>query len=180
MRQFCLDQLALRGCRRSFGVMAQNLPLTARNCQPREEATSWMISVISCSNNSHLFYYNVQSIKSYDLTICNNGDFYWFLTLFCQGYISACYDSFSQSYGGETLLAHSCPNLCVYFYTAWAVRALSRKEFPLELHAFVSVSLSVNAGVMGEYEPKIEVQFPEVVPVAKSSTVKLECFALGK
>ncbi|TNN78604.1 Contactin-3 [Liparis tanakae] len=34
-------------------------------------------------------------------------------------------------------------------------------------------------GVMGEYEPKIEVQFPEVVPVAKGSTVKLECFALG-
>ncbi|XP_029361990.1 contactin-4 isoform X2 [Echeneis naucrates] len=34
-------------------------------------------------------------------------------------------------------------------------------------------------GVMGEYEPKIEVQFPEIVPVAKSSTVKLECFALG-
>ncbi|XP_076019518.1 contactin-4 [Genypterus blacodes] len=34
-------------------------------------------------------------------------------------------------------------------------------------------------GVMGEYEPKIEVQFPDVVPVAKSSTVKLECFALG-
>ncbi|XP_035992300.1 contactin-4 isoform X2 [Fundulus heteroclitus] len=34
-------------------------------------------------------------------------------------------------------------------------------------------------GVMGEYEPKIEVQFPEVIPVAKSSTVKLECFALG-
>ncbi|XP_067316343.1 contactin-4 isoform X1 [Pseudorasbora parva] len=34
-------------------------------------------------------------------------------------------------------------------------------------------------GVMGEYEPKIEVQFPEVVQVAKSSTVRLECFALG-
>ncbi|XP_061638428.1 contactin-4 isoform X4 [Phyllopteryx taeniolatus] len=34
-------------------------------------------------------------------------------------------------------------------------------------------------GVMGEYEPKIEVQFPEVVPVAKSSTVTLECFSLG-
>ncbi|XP_053706612.1 contactin-4 isoform X1 [Synchiropus splendidus] len=34
-------------------------------------------------------------------------------------------------------------------------------------------------GVMGEYEPKIEVQFPEIVPVAKSSTVTLECFALG-
>ncbi|MED6254212.1 hypothetical protein ATANTOWER_019843 [Ataeniobius toweri] len=38
---------------------------------------------------------------------------------------------------------------------------------------------SGHPGVMGEYEPKIEVQFPEVVPVAKSSTVKLECFALG-
>lgn len=33
---------------------------------------------------------------------------------------------------------------------------------------------------MGEYEPKIEVQFPDIIPVAKSSTVKLECFALGK
>uniref|UniRef100_A0A3B3WRY4 Contactin 4 n=1 Tax=Poecilia mexicana TaxID=48701 RepID=A0A3B3WRY4_9TELE len=36
-----------------------------------------------------------------------------------------------------------------------------------------------SGGVMGEYEPKIEVQFPEVVHVAKGSTVKLECFALG-
>ncbi|XP_070311753.1 contactin-4 isoform X3 [Odocoileus virginianus] len=36
-----------------------------------------------------------------------------------------------------------------------------------------------NDGVMGEYEPKIEVQFPEVVPTAKGTTVKLECFALG-
>ncbi|XP_059925325.1 contactin-4-like isoform X4 [Gadus macrocephalus] len=34
-------------------------------------------------------------------------------------------------------------------------------------------------GVMGEYEPKIEVQFPELVHGAKGSTVKLECFALG-
>ncbi|XP_041748489.1 contactin-4 isoform X1 [Coregonus clupeaformis] len=34
-------------------------------------------------------------------------------------------------------------------------------------------------GIMGEYEPKIEVQFPEIVHVAKGSTVKLECFALG-
>uniref|UniRef100_A0A8C0HSH0 Contactin-2 n=1 Tax=Buteo japonicus TaxID=224669 RepID=A0A8C0HSH0_9AVES len=30
-----------------------------------------------------------------------------------------------------------------------------------------------------EYEPKIEVQFPETVPSAKGTTVKLECFALG-
>lgn len=35
-------------------------------------------------------------------------------------------------------------------------------------------------GAMGEYEPKIEVQFPETVPTAKGATVKLECFALGK
>ncbi|XP_060775259.1 contactin-4-like [Neoarius graeffei] len=34
-------------------------------------------------------------------------------------------------------------------------------------------------GVMGEYEPKIEVQFPEVVQVAQGATVRLECFALG-
>ncbi|XP_033293064.1 contactin-3 isoform X2 [Orcinus orca] len=36
-----------------------------------------------------------------------------------------------------------------------------------------------SGGVMGEYEPKIEVQFPETLPAAKGSTVKLECFALG-
>ncbi|KAG5835702.1 hypothetical protein ANANG_G00246800 [Anguilla anguilla] len=33
--------------------------------------------------------------------------------------------------------------------------------------------------VMGEYEPKIEVQFAETNHVAKGSSVKLECFALG-
>uniref|UniRef100_A0A671LI59 Contactin-4-like n=1 Tax=Sinocyclocheilus anshuiensis TaxID=1608454 RepID=A0A671LI59_9TELE len=32
---------------------------------------------------------------------------------------------------------------------------------------------------MGEYEPKIEIQFPEVLAVAKGLTVRLECFALG-
>ncbi|KAM9534900.1 contactin-3-like [Salvelinus alpinus] len=36
-----------------------------------------------------------------------------------------------------------------------------------------------NDGAMGEYEPKIEVNFPDTVPAAKGSTVKLECFALG-
>ncbi|XP_066554152.1 contactin-3 [Amia ocellicauda] len=36
-----------------------------------------------------------------------------------------------------------------------------------------------NDGAMGEYEPKIEVHFPETVPAAKGSVVKLECFALG-
>ncbi|KAM4590491.1 contactin-5 isoform 1-T2 [Fundulus diaphanus] len=34
-------------------------------------------------------------------------------------------------------------------------------------------------GVMGEYEPKIEVHFPTSVLVAKGVTVRLECFALG-
>uniref|UniRef100_A0A8C5HVP9 Contactin-3-like n=1 Tax=Gouania willdenowi TaxID=441366 RepID=A0A8C5HVP9_GOUWI len=34
-------------------------------------------------------------------------------------------------------------------------------------------------GVMGEYEPKIEVHFPDPVPAAKESIVRLECFALG-
>uniref|UniRef100_A0A8C5FYN6 Contactin-3-like n=1 Tax=Gouania willdenowi TaxID=441366 RepID=A0A8C5FYN6_GOUWI len=34
-------------------------------------------------------------------------------------------------------------------------------------------------GVMGEYEPKIEVHFLDNVPAAKGSTVTLECFALG-
>uniref|UniRef100_A0A6J0TGL1 Contactin-6 isoform X1 n=1 Tax=Pogona vitticeps TaxID=103695 RepID=A0A6J0TGL1_9SAUR len=34
-------------------------------------------------------------------------------------------------------------------------------------------------GVMGEYEPKIEVRFPETTLVAKSSSITLECFALG-
>ncbi|KAI4564067.1 hypothetical protein MJT46_009865 [Ovis ammon polii x Ovis aries] len=35
------------------------------------------------------------------------------------------------------------------------------------------------AGVMGEYEPKIEVHFPFTVTAAKGTTVKMECFALG-
>uniref|UniRef100_A0AAY4E4G7 Contactin-5 n=1 Tax=Denticeps clupeoides TaxID=299321 RepID=A0AAY4E4G7_9TELE len=34
-------------------------------------------------------------------------------------------------------------------------------------------------GVMGEYEPKIEVHFPPTVMAAKGVTVRLECFALG-
>lgn len=36
------------------------------------------------------------------------------------------------------------------------------------------------SGVMGEYEPKIEVHFPFMVTAAKGTTVKMECFALGK
>ncbi|KAF1457544.1 CNTN5 protein, partial [Pterocles burchelli] len=37
-----------------------------------------------------------------------------------------------------------------------------------------------NDGVMGEYEPKIEVHFPYTVTAARGTTVKMECFALGK
>ncbi|XP_057194310.1 contactin-3 [Triplophysa rosa] len=36
-----------------------------------------------------------------------------------------------------------------------------------------------NDGAMGEYEPKIELHFPDTIPAAKGSTLKLECFALG-
>uniref|UniRef100_A0AAY4E9K2 Contactin 3b n=1 Tax=Denticeps clupeoides TaxID=299321 RepID=A0AAY4E9K2_9TELE len=36
-----------------------------------------------------------------------------------------------------------------------------------------------NDGAMGEYEPKIEVHFPDTVPAAKGLVVRLECFALG-
>uniref|UniRef100_A0A3Q3EWW3 Contactin 3b n=1 Tax=Kryptolebias marmoratus TaxID=37003 RepID=A0A3Q3EWW3_KRYMA len=39
--------------------------------------------------------------------------------------------------------------------------------------------LVLRSDVMGEYEPKIEVHFPDAVPAAKESVVKLECFALG-
>ncbi|NWV83543.1 CNTN6 protein, partial [Dasyornis broadbenti] len=35
-------------------------------------------------------------------------------------------------------------------------------------------------GVMGEYEPKIEARLPETTHAAKGSSVRLECFALGK
>lgn len=46
---------------------------------------------------------------------------------------------------------------------------------------FVLVFLySFTKAVMGEYEPKIEVQFPDTLNVSKGSSVKLECFALGK
>uniref|UniRef100_A0A3P9LQE2 Contactin 4 n=1 Tax=Oryzias latipes TaxID=8090 RepID=A0A3P9LQE2_ORYLA len=33
--------------------------------------------------------------------------------------------------------------------------------------------------IMGEYEPKIEVRFPETLHISKGMSVKLECFALG-
>ncbi|XP_036905816.1 contactin-3-like [Sturnira hondurensis] len=58
---------------------------------------------------------------------------------------------------------------CVVTSTVAAGRVLGAPT-PLMLRA---------DGVMGEYEPKIEVQFPETLPSAKGSTVRLECFALG-
>lgn len=42
------------------------------------------------------------------------------------------------------------------------------------------LAFTLHTAVMGEYEPKIEVQFPDTLHVPKGSSVKLECFALGK
>ncbi|KAJ8368638.1 hypothetical protein SKAU_G00086660 [Synaphobranchus kaupii] len=44
---------------------------------------------------------------------------------------------------------------------------------------WVTNSSRSSEGVMGEYEPKIEVHFPVTVMAAKGVTVRLECFALG-
>ncbi|KAA0714687.1 Contactin-5 Precursor [Triplophysa tibetana] len=44
---------------------------------------------------------------------------------------------------------------------------------------FRDAHASPAAGVMGEYEPKIEAHFPQTVLAAKGVTVRLECFALG-
>ncbi|KAK3575085.1 hypothetical protein QTP86_019738, partial [Hemibagrus guttatus] len=44
----------------------------------------------------------------------------------------------------------------------------------------VKIDRKINAAsVMGEYEPKIEVQFDEMLHVLKGTSVRLECFALG-
>lgn len=60
---------------------------------------------------------------------------------------------------------------------AWLLKNRTLPPLISWLLMFICMSL---LGVMGEYEPKIEVQFPEFVHVAKGSTIKLECFALGK
>ncbi|XP_029771511.1 contactin-5 [Suricata suricatta] len=59
--------------------------------------------------------------------------------------------------------------ICLVKNTATNARVLSPPT-PLTLR---------NDGVMGEYEPKIEVHFPFTVTAAKGTTVKMECFALG-
>ncbi|KAI1903786.1 hypothetical protein AGOR_G00030800 [Albula goreensis] len=59
--------------------------------------------------------------------------------------------------------------ICLVKNTATNARVLSPPT-PLTLRT---------DGVMGEYEPKIEVHFPPVVTAAKGVTVRLECFALG-
>lgn len=51
----------------------------------------------------------------------------------------------------------------------------------LSVHGCLLTALVVPPpAAMGEYEPKIEVRFPAVLNVSKGSSVKLECFALGK
>ncbi|KAM4828240.1 contactin-5 [Thomomys bottae] len=59
--------------------------------------------------------------------------------------------------------------ICLVKNTVTNARVLSPPT-PLTLRA---------DGVMGEYEPKIEVHFPPVVTAAKGAAVKMECFALG-
>ncbi|XP_019742951.1 contactin-5 [Hippocampus comes] len=59
--------------------------------------------------------------------------------------------------------------ICLLKNTATNTRVLSPPT-PLTLRT---------DGVMGEYEPKIEVHFPTSVLAARGVTVRLECFALG-
>lgn len=63
---------------------------------------------------------------------------------------------------------------------AWRVSCVFVKDESRNSACCTEWGFLLCAGIMGEYEPKIEVQFPEVTPVAKGQTVKLECFALGK
>lgn len=49
-----------------------------------------------------------------------------------------------------------------------------------KLMIFHMLNILYFPGVMGEYEPKIEVHFPYTVTAARGTTVKMECFALGK
>lgn len=49
-----------------------------------------------------------------------------------------------------------------------------------KLMMFHILNIPYFPGVMGEYEPKIEVHFPYTVTAARGTTVKMECFALGK
>lgn len=53
-------------------------------------------------------------------------------------------------------------------------------RYKLLIHAALLLFPGLLAGVMGEYEPKIEVHFPTSVLAARGVTVRLECFALGK
>ncbi|KPP80168.1 hypothetical protein Z043_100199, partial [Scleropages formosus] len=81
--------------------------------------------------------------------------------------------------------------ICLVKNMATGSRALSPPT-PLTLRTDVLTFSSLNtqhvnermsknaSGIMGEYEPKIEVHFPQTVMAAKGLTVRLECFALGK
>ncbi|NWR19856.1 CNTN3 protein, partial [Emberiza fucata] len=83
--------------------------------------------------------------------------------------------SFLTSFiSGNTHFADSNPVSMEHF------KSLSEEHCSLHLLvAILEVSVVSVLCVMGEYEPKIEVQFPETLAAAKGSTVKLECFALG-
>lgn len=111
IRQLCFEQLALRGCHSCF----------SDNTESAIHSLDTLVRELQLYN----YMWSIKILKWFDHFKC------FFLTVFLRRYISTCYDIFSQCVGGETLLTQSCPNLCVYFYTAVAVRALSWKEFPL-------------------------------------------------
>uniref|UniRef100_A0A3Q3WSF6 Uncharacterized protein n=1 Tax=Mola mola TaxID=94237 RepID=A0A3Q3WSF6_MOLML len=60
-------------------------------------------------------------------------------------------------------------------YTCVVMNSITKGK----VHSSPTALILRTDGVMGEYEPKIEVNFPDNVPAAKGSTVTLECFALG-
>uniref|UniRef100_A0A8C2FRF1 Contactin 3a, tandem duplicate 2 n=1 Tax=Cyprinus carpio TaxID=7962 RepID=A0A8C2FRF1_CYPCA len=58
-------------------------------------------------------------------------------------------------------------------YTCVVVNRITKGKVYIYIYFFYFI------GIMGEYEPKIEVHFSDMVPAAKGSVVTLECFALG-
>uniref|UniRef100_A0A8C1IDN3 Contactin 4 n=1 Tax=Cyprinus carpio TaxID=7962 RepID=A0A8C1IDN3_CYPCA len=61
-----------------------------------------------------------------------------------------------------------------YYYYFKQIHNLKSDVFLVEITFF-----SPLWSMMGEYEPKIEVQFEKMLHIAKGSSVRLECFALG-
>lgn len=66
-------------------------------------------------------------------------------------------------------------------FTAGQIQKASHRSFCYNgILIFHVLNILYFPGVMGEYEPKIEVHFPYTVTAARGTTVRMECFALGK